>query len=112
MKKAKVYFGLVAAMFLLGLGQAVSGFVLWLAFATGAGGGRHGGSGIGESTFWALSRHTWIDIHDWVGVALLVVVTVHIVLHWKWIARMLRLTLVHLEKKGGGNSRLATTCAG
>ena len=39
----------------------------------------------GEATFWSLSRHDWGDLHDWVAVALLVVVIIHIILHWKWI---------------------------
>lgn len=112
MKKAKLFFGLAVTMLILGLVEAISGFVLWLAFPTGGGGGRHSWGGIGESTFWALSRNTWIDIHDWVAVALLVVVTVHIILHWKWIVRMLKLIPVHFKKKGGNNRRLARTYAG
>ncbi|GAI78805.1 unnamed protein product, partial [marine sediment metagenome] len=30
-------------------------------------------------------RHTWLDIHDWVAVAIVAVVIIHLVLHWKWI---------------------------
>ena len=94
MKKSTLYFNLTIIMFLLGLTEAVSGFVLWLAFPSGGGGGglgRHGGGGgggFGELTFWGISKHTWIDIHDWVGVALIALVLVHVILHWKWIARM------------------------
>jgi len=44
-----------------------------------------GGRGlITEATF-LWSRDTWIVLHDWVAVALLVVVVLHLVLHWKWI---------------------------
>ena len=49
-----------------------------------------GGGGGSELTFWEISRHTWIDIHDWVAVALVVLVVVHVVLHWKWIFRMVK----------------------
>ena len=90
MKKAKVLWIMTINMVLLGLAEAVSGFVLWLGFPSGGGGGGRGsgGGGVGELTFWELSKHTWIDIHDWVAVALVVLVLVHIILHWKWIARM------------------------
>ena len=82
------------SMALLGLAEAVTGFVLWLGFpAGGSGGGRGWGGGLGSGglgniTFWEISKHTWIDIHDWVAVALVVLVLVHVVLHWKWIMRM------------------------
>ena len=93
MSKARTYWSLVIGMAVLGLAQAVTGFVLWLGFPTGGGGGGRGlggggGGGLGNLTFWELSKHTWIDIHDWVAVALVVLVIVHLALHWKWIARM------------------------
>ena len=87
MKKAKVLWIMAINMAMLGLAEVVSGFVLWLGFPSGGGGGGRGG-GLGELTFWELSKHTWIDIHDWVAVALVVLVLVHVVLHWKWIVRM------------------------
>ena len=91
MTKARSFWILAMGMALLGLAQAVTGFVLWLGFPTGGGGGGRGwsgGGGAGNLTFWELSKHTWIDIHDWVAVALVVLVVVHVILHWKWIVRM------------------------
>ena len=89
MTKAKTYFTLAVSMAILGLAEAVSGFVLWLGFPTGGGGGGRGlGAGGGQLTFWEISKHTWIDIHDWVAVALVVLVVIHVILHRKWIARM------------------------
>jgi len=94
MTKAKKYFVLALSIGLLGLTEAVSGFVLWLGFPVGAGGGgRHGwggGGGIGELTYWGISKHTWTDIHDWVAIALVVLVIIHVILHWRWIVRMAR----------------------
>jgi hypothetical protein len=91
MRKVNVYWTLAMSMALLGLAEAVSGFVLWLGFPAGGGGGRGwGGGGLGNLTFWELSRHTWTDIHDWVAVALVVIVTIHVIMHWKWIVRIAR----------------------
>ena len=55
---------------------------------SGGGGGRGWGGGGGQLTFWELSKHTWIDIHDWVAVALTLLIIIHVILHWKWIVRM------------------------
>ena len=92
MRKVNVYWGLVVSMALLSLVEAISGFVLWLRFPAGEGGGGRGlgggGGGLGNLTFLELSKHTWIDIHDWVAVTLVVLVVVHVILHWKWIVRM------------------------
>ena len=89
-RRAIVNLCLAVIMFLLGLVMATSGFILWLAFESGNGGGRRGVGGPGNDTFWGVSKHTWIDLHDWVAVTLLVFVAVHIYLHWKWIIRMLK----------------------
>ena len=89
MTRIKNYFILAGSMAILGLAEAVSGFVLWLGFPTGGGGGGRGlGAGGGQLTFWEISKYTWIDIHDWVAVALVVLVVIHVALHWKWIIRM------------------------
>lgn len=84
MKKWVINYILVIILLLLGLIQAISGFLLWLVIPGG-----HRGFGIGQVTgdfLW--SRFTWIEIHDWTALALVVVVTIHIIIHWKWIINM------------------------
>jgi len=65
-------------MFLLALFQAASGFVLWLV--------PHRGGGYQATFLWSVGA--WASIHDWVAVALLVMVVAHLILHWKWIVHM------------------------
>jgi hypothetical protein len=83
---------LFAIMFLLGLFQAVSGFVLWLVLPHGQ--GYRGGRGLElvDNTF-IWQRDTWIDLHDWTAVALLVMIIIHLILHWKWIVHMTKKSL-------------------
>ena len=71
-------------MFLAGIFQGLSGFVLWLVVPHG--GGYRGGRGLEltDSTF-IWTRDTWIDLHDWTAVALLALLVIHLILHWKWI---------------------------
>ena len=76
-------------MLLLALFEASSGFVLWLILPRG-GRGYMGGRGTiviaRDSFLW--SRDTWLGLHDWVGIALVVVVLLHLALHWRWIVYM------------------------
>jgi cytochrome b561 len=83
MKKWSLNYILFILLLLLGLVQAISGFLLWLVIAGG-----HRGFGISrgsQPTELLWSRYTWIEIHDWVAVALVVLVIIHLILHWKWI---------------------------
>lgn len=38
---------------------------------------------------WSLSRHEWGVIHSWASVGLLLVLAIHVVLHWEWIISMI-----------------------
>lgn len=69
--------------------EVVSGFVLWLILPRG-GEGFRGGRGLvtPQAEFLSLERSQWLNLHDWVGIALIVVVVVHLVLHRKWIVCM------------------------
>jgi len=83
MKKWVQNYILFVLMFLLGLFQAVNGFLLWLVIP---GGGYRGGRGLtGDESIFIWNRQTWVDIHHWTAVALIVLVAVHLILHWKWI---------------------------
>jgi len=87
MRKKTQNYILFVFLFFLGLFEAISGFVLWLALPCGGGGGGRGRYDNG-ATFWSLSRNTWTALHNWVAVALLAIVIIHIILHWKWIVYM------------------------
>ena len=76
-------------MLLLALYQAVSGIVLWFVLPKGQGfqGGRNPHYTGEEQTF-IWGRDTWIEWHDWTAVALLALLILHLILHWKWITYM------------------------
>ena len=37
-----------------------------------------------------LARHDWKDIHLWAGLAMIVILVVHLALHWQWIVCVVR----------------------
>lgn len=71
------------ALILPALIQAISGFILWRILPCGE--GYRGGLGSNIKDVFIWDRNTWIDIHDVAAVVLLVIVIIHIILHWKWI---------------------------
>ena len=42
------------------------------------------------TTLWTLDRHGWGNIHFWLAIAFLSVLVIHLFLHWRWIATVLR----------------------
>ena len=81
-----------ALIFLLGLGG--TGCILKWILPPGSGGegqGAHGGRG-GEhiKALWSLGRHDWGDIHFYLAICFLVLMGVHIFLHWGWIKGYLK----------------------
>ncbi|MCW8963660.1 MAG: DUF4405 domain-containing protein [Gammaproteobacteria bacterium] len=39
-----------------------------------------------HTTIWSLDRHEWGGIHFWVSLIFFLILALHLVLHWKWIA--------------------------
>jgi cytochrome b subunit of formate dehydrogenase len=73
----------IAVAFLV---SAVSGLVFFFDLA---GGGFQGGRGAASES-WLLSRDAWRSLHEWFGLAMVAGVTVHLIVHWKWIAATMK----------------------
>ena len=67
--------------------ELATGLILWLALPSGHGAGLGRGSG---RAFAAVDRHTWVDLHNWAGMALVAVVGVHLALNWRWVREQTR----------------------
>ena len=72
------------------LALAFTGCVMRYILPPGTGGlGRalHGGGGRGINIkeLWSMTRHEWGSIHFYLAVVFVVLMIVHIILHWTWI---------------------------
>jgi hypothetical protein len=56
----------------------VSGFILWFALPEGSEPGK----------IVLFNRHTWVEAHRWLAVALLVFFSTHVLTHWTWLMYM------------------------
>jgi hypothetical protein len=53
-------------------------------------GGYQGGRNPMYGIVILFERHSWEDLHIWFGILMIAAAIVHIIVHWKWIIRMLR----------------------
>jgi hypothetical protein len=92
MRRATVNFIVDAIAFLDLLCLMGTGMVLKRVLPPGSGGGGgygqgfRGGRGPVEAREWlGMGRHDWGDVHFKLSVVFVVLILVHIVLHWNWI---------------------------
>ena len=74
-------FALVGAVLLVS-----TGFLMRYVLPEGSGGPEGAGQGIRAvqrpvALLWGLSRHEWGDIHFWIAIALMIILSVHLFLH-------------------------------
>jgi hypothetical protein len=92
MTRTTLNFVLDAVSFATLLGLTFTGFIMKYILPPGSGGGHgyRGGRGGAEAAepikqFWALGRHDWGDVHFYLAVLFVVLMVLHLVLHWRWI---------------------------
>jgi hypothetical protein len=119
--KAKLLFVVDALILMALLASAISGLVLFAAPHGGNQGGRNadfeqggyqggrnadfqagegqgGGNAESGQTVLFLSRDNWNDIHVWGSLAMIGGIVLHLALHWKWIAHMLKRIVVPAKR--------------
>lgn len=80
MRKATMHYVLDAIEGIILLMLVISGFLLWFALPEG--------SAADKTVF--FDRRTWVQIHQWLAVGLLIFFSTHIITHWTWITYMTR----------------------
>jgi hypothetical protein len=43
-----------------------------------------------EWMLWGMTRHQWGEIHFWISTVLLILIVIHVCLHWNWIVTVIR----------------------
>ena len=104
MKRMTVNFIVDLISFLDLLALVCTGFIIKHILPPGSGGGhgqgyRGGRSAVEAKTFWSMTRHEWGDIHFVISVIFIVLMLVHLVLHWTWIKCTIR-SMFGLNKSG------------
>lgn len=72
-----VIIDLIAALLMLGM--IITGYLLRFPLPPGSN---------KSLILWGLSRHQWGGVHFWISLSLLLVMLLHLVLHWNWVVSM------------------------
>ena len=94
MKRSSLNFIIDLISFIDLLGLVFTGYIMKYVLPPGSGGcGRELYGGVGRKhikDLWSMTRHEWGDIHFYLAVAFVVLMAVHIILHWSWIKNYLK----------------------
>ncbi|HPF37938.1 MAG TPA: DUF4405 domain-containing protein [Phycisphaerae bacterium] len=75
MRRSTLNFVVDFVAFLVMLGMIATGLVVRYALPPGTG---------GRLAIWEMGRHDWGDLHYYLAIALLVLLLLHLALHWAW----------------------------
>lgn len=81
MNKAKINYYVDFLLLLAFIGTAKTGLFLFFFMPSGV-------RQSGRQVFMGIAKSTWVDIHNWLGIAMVVAVIVHYLLHWDWLVCM------------------------
>ena len=90
MKRGTLNFIIDLISFFNLLGLIFTGIIMKYILPPGTGGygrGFRGGRGPAEEIkyLWSMTRHKWGDIHFYLAAVFVILIAVHIILHWSWI---------------------------
>jgi hypothetical protein len=100
--QTRVNFTLDSLLLTIFIWVNLSGLLIWLVLF--GGGYRGGRNPLHNAVSFGFTRHDGIDFHRWAALILIIVIGVHLTLHWRWIVRSLQnhLCLIqpHLSSPG------------
>jgi hypothetical protein len=88
MKKINIIVNIIS--FLVALMSFLSAIIVWQVLPSGQ--GFRGGKGELENIFFlGLARHHWMDIHIISSLIFIILIIIHLILHWHWIKSLPRM---------------------
>ena len=92
MKRSSINFIVDSISLVVFVFMVLTGLVMEYILPPGSGGaGPRPGRGAKEiKEFLSLSRHDWGDIHFYLAIAFVVLMVVHLCLHWSWVKSYLK----------------------
>lgn len=104
-RRTRIHWLVNAGVFISGFITALSG-IYFLFYPSG---GYEGGRNAAYGVTILFDRSTWDDIHTWSGVIMVIMIALHVIIHWDWIKMMAKRVLSKFQSNGvrvsAGSSR-------
>ena len=81
MGKAKINYFIDLLMIIFFIINSITGLIIFFFLPTGVKRG-------GYQVFLGIIKQNLVDIHNWSGILLLIIIAIHLILHWNWIVCM------------------------
>jgi hypothetical protein len=89
-KKSKVNASVDVITFFPFVITTITGIIIWI-FMPFGGTFRNRGGTVGQQFFLGIARHTWLDVHTYLGLIFIILVAAYLILHWDYIKGLPRL---------------------
>ena len=81
MGKSKINYFIDLLMIILFVINSLTGLIIFFFLPSGVKKGSY-------QEFLGIIKQNWVDLHNWSGLLLILLVAIHIILHWNWIVSM------------------------
>ena len=81
MGKSKINYLIDLLMLISFVINSITGLIIFFFLPTGVKRGSY-------QVFLGIIKQNWVDVHNWSGLLLILLVAIHLILHWKWIVSM------------------------
>jgi hypothetical protein len=92
MEKSKINYFIDLLMLISFVINSFTGLIIFFFLPTGI---RRGG----YQEFLGIIKQNWVDVHNWSGILFLLLVVIHLILHWNWIVSKTK-SFIKKEEKG------------
>ena len=55
------------------------------------------GGNIGDIFDWP--RYLWVEYHSWISVILVIIIVLHVLIHWDWVVETTKRIIINIEQK-------------
>ena len=91
MGKLKINYYIDILMLIFFIINSITGLIIFFFLPTGVKRGAY-------QVFLGIIKQNWVNVHNWSGLLLILLVAIHLILHWKWIVSMTK-SLIQKKNK-------------
>jgi len=92
MGKAKINYSIDLLMIIFFVINSITGLIIFFFLPSGVRKGSY-------QEFLGIIKQNWLDVHNWAGILLILMVAIHLILHWNWIVCMTKSLIQKNNKK-------------